>query len=130
MKKYILIVLILILACLGLLLFNQYRVIRHASVFGTGHHHGVLTSADAAYIQPWMTFDYIDFAYKLPPTYIQSDLGITNPQYPRISIEQYAAESGQNALAVTDQIIHLVQAYASSTPVTPASSDTASQSQQ
>lgn len=45
-----------------------------------------ITAAD---IQPWMTFSYINFVFKLPPGYLQSALAITDSRYPNIQIARY-----------------------------------------
>lgn len=41
-------------------------------------------------IQPWMTFDYINFVFKMPPSYLKNILGITDTRYPNIRIDRYA----------------------------------------
>ena len=41
-------------------------------------------------VQPWMTFSYINFIFKIPDSYLQSRLGITDSKYPRIQIQKYA----------------------------------------
>lgn len=41
-------------------------------------------------IQPWMTFQYVNFIFKLPPTYLEGSLGIPASQYPNIQIVRYA----------------------------------------
>jgi hypothetical protein len=43
-------------------------------------------------VQAWMTFDYLNRVFALPPNYFQETLGITNPRYPEISIRQYAQD--------------------------------------
>ncbi len=41
-------------------------------------------------IQPWMTFHYINFVFKLPDSYLSSTLGLAGDQYPNIQITRYA----------------------------------------
>ena len=37
-----------------------------------------------------MTFDYVNTLFRLPPTYLETQLTITDPRYPRMSIGSYA----------------------------------------
>src|SRR4051812_12432281 len=40
------------------------------------------TAQDVQLIQPWMTFDYIDVVFNVPPDYLKTKLSITDPHYP------------------------------------------------
>jgi hypothetical protein len=51
----------------------------------------LLTKPDVASISDWMTFDYLNLVFKLPPTYLKDYLGVTDARYPRLSIRRYAA---------------------------------------
>lgn len=129
MKKYILGLLVLVLLCLGFAVWGQYRGIQAQHVvpnFAIAHRRGAATVSDAAYIQPWMTFEYLDFAYKLPPAYLQLGLNITDAQYPRISIQQYAATAGIDPAVLTGQVISLVQSYITVSGVSTSTADSAS----
>lgn len=41
-------------------------------------------------IESWMTFAYINFVFKLPTNYLQSDLQLFDSRYPNIQIRRYA----------------------------------------
>ena len=41
-------------------------------------------------IAPWMTFNYINFVFKLPPEYLKNTLTISDARYPNIQIRTYA----------------------------------------
>ena len=41
-------------------------------------------------IQGWMTFDYLDYVFSLPPLYLKQHLNLSDQRYPNISINQYA----------------------------------------
>ncbi|MFA6999778.1 MAG: hypothetical protein WC241_01545 [Candidatus Paceibacterota bacterium] len=40
-------------------------------------------------IKPWMTFNYLNVVFKLPPDYLKNTLNITDIRYPNISINTY-----------------------------------------
>lgn len=41
-------------------------------------------------IQPWMSFDYLNQTFNLPPDYLRETLHITDGRYPRLGIGGYA----------------------------------------
>lgn len=45
-------------------------------------------------IENWMTFDYINESFQLPPSVLQDGLHIIDPHYPRMSIRRAARERG------------------------------------
>jgi len=56
-------------------------------------------------IDTWMTFNYLNVVFKLPPTYLQKQLKITDPRYPNIRIDGYAR---RNHLS-PETVLHAVQ---------------------
>lgn len=49
----------------------------------------------------WMTFEYLDRVFALPPEALKDALGITDPRYPRLSIRRWASAAGlDQALAL------------------------------
>ena len=60
-------------------------------------------------IQPWMTFGYIDFVFRLPPGYLENALHISAKQYPNIQIAHYAR---MNHLVLTQFLSGIQQAVA------------------
>lgn len=78
-------------------------------------HHAPLTAANTSYIQTWMTFDYVNTIYKLPPIYLQNALSITDTHYPHISITRYARENKMTSVAFLDQVKTAVGAYGTTT---------------
>lgn len=71
----------------------------------------VMTQTNPDFIQPWMTFDYIDLVYGLPPTYLQNALSIGSLSYPRLSISQAATAQGVSTDAFLGQVKSAVRAY-------------------
>jgi hypothetical protein len=49
-------------------------------------------SLPLADIQPWMTFDYLNHVFNLPPEYLRQSLNISDPAYPRLQIGHYTRE--------------------------------------
>src|SRR3989344_3277422 len=44
-------------------------------------------------IQGWMTFEYLNVVFKLPPEYLREALSIETAKYPRITLRRYAEQS-------------------------------------
>ena len=100
--KITLVISVLAVIILSALLVRQYQHIRHLdyisahrqSFFKSLHGSGPLTAADVSSIQIWMTFNYIDRAFVLPPAYLQTNLNIIDSRFPNITIAEYAKDIG------------------------------------
>jgi hypothetical protein len=97
--EYVIGALVVVLVILIVFLALNYRALRRSAVAGArqswlstlvAHHRGPATVADLASVRPWMTFDYLNRFFNLPPQYLQTQLAITDPQYPRLTIGGYA----------------------------------------
>lgn len=130
--RYILIALGVLLAALMLLAALNYRALRHEQLVNAREfvissivkNHGPLTVSDAAVIQPWMTFDYINKVFNLPAGYLKTKLAIADPRYPALSLGGYA----HGERLVTSAFVGVVQSavreyFAAQTPA-PASTST------
>ena len=71
-------------------LHQAYRIVRLRDDLG-----GSSRRITPAEIQPWMTFDYINRVFHLPPEYLKGHLNITDRHYPRLQIRHY---TGANRL--------------------------------
>jgi len=117
--KYALIILGVILVVLAVLLYLQYRTLRHEQFLSARQHwfdvfirhHGPLLPQDADLIRPWMTFDYINKIFNLPPGYLQSRLAITDPRYPKLSISGLVKDDQGNGAAILDAVVSAVRNY-------------------
>ena len=58
--------------------------------------HAPWSEPDLARVQPWLTFDFINFVFRLPPTYLASKLPAPDRRYPNLSIERYADRNNLN----------------------------------
>ena len=68
-----------------------------------------LTASDAASIQSWMTFDYLNKVFALPPEFLKTTFGITDPRYPRLSLAHYAETKGVSAANFTDAVKNAIR---------------------
>lgn len=133
MKKEIKIIIAFLIAVLLFLIFQlwrQYTFIQRAQTMQAirGHisqeliqlaalrHRGPLTAADVSYIQAWMTFDYINTAFNIPPSYLSNY--VHSSLYPHLSISHYARENATSSAALTTVVADAVRSYliASSMP--------------
>ena len=67
------------------------------SLFSSLHGPKPITVDDVGSIQTWMTFDYINHLFNLPPDYLKNSLSITNSRYPRLTIAKYAVSENTNS---------------------------------
>ncbi len=85
------VIVLLAIACIAALwwfltdLHQTYRIVRLHETIGSRAQH--LTPSD---IQPWMTFEYVNRVFKLPPEYLKARLSIKDRHYPRLQINHYA----------------------------------------
>ena len=64
-------------------------------------------------IAVWMTFDYLNTVFKLPPSYLKTALNITDPRYPRLTIRRFAGDQKTNAVIALTAVKAAVQAFLS-----------------
>jgi hypothetical protein len=75
------------------------------------HEKTPLTINEVSLIQSWMTFDYINHLFILPQSYLQTDLGITDPHYPRLALEDYAEYTHVHQNVVVSEVQNAVRNY-------------------
>lgn len=91
-----------------LLIKNIHSVSRE----GILHKRQVASAAlDLSYIDYWMTFEYLNTVFKLPDSYLQQQLNITNSRYPRLSIARYASSHKIKRAAAIAQVKQLISNY-------------------
>lgn len=102
------------------LFVRDYMVLRHSGVLR--FHHPRLTPfqqvgstspvvTNVGMIENWMTFDYINMSFELPPQLLRDGLHISDPSYPRLSIRRAAKESGVSRDVYLAQIRTIIQNY-------------------
>ena len=55
-------------------------------------------------IAPWMTFNYINFVFKLSPDYLKNTLTISDTRYPNIQIRTYAKTNKIDQVLLIEKI--------------------------
>jgi hypothetical protein len=104
---------------LSALLYQQYRHIQRLdyisahrqSLFKSLHGSGPLTATDASSTQVWMTLNYINRAFSLPSTYLQSNLAVSDSRYPNMTVEEYAKDTGLSTVAALLKVQSAIVVY-------------------
>jgi hypothetical protein len=109
--KYVIIALVIILVVLGIFFVREYYNARHAQILDDIHRGVPLTASDVDIVRPWMTFDYINKIFNIPPSYLKNDLLISDPYYPHTSLSSYATYSHTNATLLTTQVESALNDY-------------------
>jgi hypothetical protein len=71
--------------------YGQQPFYKPVHRFLFNHSHRYFTVNDINRIQSWMTFDYINKVFRLPTSYLESFLHISDSHYPNMLISQYAS---------------------------------------
>ena len=128
--KYAIITLIVVLVLLGALFVRNYLSLMHARLINarelqlsaTMRDHGPFTVNDIGFIRPWMTFDYLNTLFKIPPDYLKASMSIKDTSYPRLSLSEYAKYQGTSTAAVLSEVENSLVAYSTlHAPGTPTS---------
>ena len=125
--QVIIVILALTIAVLVFFFIRQYSTLQREKILNARElwistavkSRGAPAPSDVNFVQSWMTFDYIDQLFHLPPNYLASKLSIADPNYPRITISGYARHNKLNTVSVLggiDQAIIEYLAQATSTP--------------
>jgi len=89
----------------------DYIAAHRESLLRSLHGSGPLSAADASSTQSWMTFDYLNRAFVLPPTYLETSLGITDGRFPRMTIAEYASDVGTSSQSALMNVEDAIGAY-------------------
>ena len=117
--EIILALMAVIIAVLCVLLAGQYQHIRQLNYISPHRQSflrslqgsGPLSAADASSTQSWMTFNYVDRAFSLPPTYLQMNLNVSDSRYPNMTIMEYAKDAGLSPAAALSKVQTAIGAY-------------------
>jgi hypothetical protein len=109
---------LLVLIALCILLVRQYRHLRrvefvtaHGSVLSALHARGPLDANSANLVASWMTFDYINHLFALPPQYLQKTLDITDSRYPHLALSEYADDAHLGQATFLAHVQNAVEAF-------------------
>ena len=104
---------------LTFLLFQQYQhvqrlgyvSIHRQSLLRSLHGSGPLTAADASSTAVWMTFEYINRAFDLPQSYLETELDVYDTRYPHMTIIEYANDSGMSQTVALSRVQNAISTY-------------------
>lgn len=108
-----------ILAVLLFFLVRQYSSLRRNTIL-RGQTTWVTTAlrdraqsaaASAETIQSWMTFDYVNKVFYLPPEYLKTRLAIADPRYPKLTIGEFAEDNHRGTSSTLNDARTAVQQY-------------------
>lgn len=74
-----------------------------------------MSLADLNYIREWMSYDYINKSFNLPPAYLKSELNIPETAYPNVLISKTAKDKQTAAAAYLTTVKEAVRKYLSPT---------------
>ena len=91
----LLVILIAVLAFLCVLFFRDYSQLERATGMPTPAQiwrartltRAPLSLQDVGIVRSWMTFDYLNRVFRLPPGYLKDALHISDARYPHLSLE-------------------------------------------
>ena len=73
-------------------------------------------------IMNWMTFDYINRSFNLPPEYLKGKLNITDKKYPNITIDSWIKKTHQDSNKFLENIKSAINDYLTPPINTPVNS--------
>lgn len=62
-------------------------------------------------IAPWMTFNYLNIVFRLPPDYLQNTFSITDPRYPNIRLDYYIKHNNLDTQTFIQNIGQAITSY-------------------
>ena len=115
----ILIALTMLLIILSTLLFFELRKLHREELFNVRHpfsgipkHQGRSGNIqDISNIQPWMTFDYLNKFFRIPPSYLSDTLHIQDSRYPRFSLSHYAKSQRKDPSLILKRVQGAIESY-------------------
>ena len=122
-KKQLILKVALCIAIAALLIlcfafYQQYQPVRRLgygshrqSLLMSLHGSGPLTAADASSTAAWMTFGYINRAFGMPQSYLETELDVFDSRYPRMTIIEYAKDAGISEAAALAKVQNAIGAY-------------------
>ena len=130
--EYAIIVLAIVLAVLVISFVLNYEKVHREALIEQREswlsmlvaHRGTPTADEISFVRSWMTFDYINRLFQIPPQYLEIQLSITDPGYPKITIEEYAEHIHTSAASVMSSVTTALQAYFATVPTSTSAART------
>ena len=108
-RRLLLAVLLGVTACVFLaLIVGQIRAYRSEGLFVPRTHHArglfMRQATTTEEIQSWMTFDYLNKTFSLPPNVLKDAIHLQSVRYPNLSIDRAARIMHENPNVVLNQV--------------------------
>jgi hypothetical protein len=101
-------------------LVSDFRHSYHSGQLHPYYHRGQMShpplNPSVSDIQSWMTFNYLNFIFRLPPDYLRQSLNINDSNYPRIQISRYTKLKGIDSGQFLQSVQKAITGYRSSNP--------------
>lgn len=115
-----------VLAVLLFLLFRQSEALRREVVpqnriIRTLQDRTTAATESASTIQPWMTFSYLNHVFGLPSGYLKTELSISDPRYPQLTIGEFSEDNHRSANATLSDVQIAVRDYLAGSPAATSS---------
>lgn len=95
----------------GVILRRAHLMDQRAALSGFVAKHGPLTADETGVIGPWMTFDYVNALFDLPPDFLKTTFRIQDPSYPKLTLARYASTEGYQESEFMDSLRAAVANY-------------------
>jgi heme/copper-type cytochrome/quinol oxidase subunit 2 len=117
--RYTLTILAVLLLLLVVFFVAQYESLRRAQIISMRQfhvsqlleRHAPISVTSASVVRSWMTFDYINRLFALPPDYLKNNVPITDLQYPKLTISSYVKKNGLNQTTFLDELDATIRNY-------------------
>jgi hypothetical protein len=108
-----------VLAILLFFLFRQSEVLRRetiakdrlARISASVQDQNAAMAESAGTIQSWMTFDYVNRIFALPPDYLKEKMSISDTRYPRLTIGEFSEDDRHGASSTLTDVRTAVRDY-------------------
>lgn len=94
--------------------FSNFK--RHGFSAPPNYHDFHKKKLEAAEIESWMTFDFLNKAFGLPPEYLKNQLDISDKKYPHLTVDNLAKNTGENSGAVLSKVKKLIEDFQNTKP--------------
>lgn len=89
---------------------------RHSFSSSPNYHDFHKRKLKTAEIESWMTFDFLNKAFGLPPEYLKNQLDISDKKYPDLTIDNLVKNTSENSGVVLLKVKKLIEDFQNPKP--------------